>query len=106
MPTPDRSLETTVGPLTLKNPFLLASGPPTASGEQIRHAFRLGWAGAVTKTIVPDAMEISQTSTLRALRRSRAAPFPASERMHPSPAVSTVSPPWDSRNGARPAAAV
>jgi len=62
VPTPDRSLETTVGPLTLKNPFLLASGPPTASGEQIRHAFRLGWAGAVTKTIAPDAMEILDVS--------------------------------------------
>ena len=62
MPAPDRSLETTVGPLTLKNPFLLASGPPTASGEQIRRAFRLGWAGAVTKTIVPDTMEIRDVS--------------------------------------------
>ncbi|MCK9317098.1 NAD-dependent dihydropyrimidine dehydrogenase subunit PreA [Methanoculleus sp.] len=62
MSVPDLSLETTVGPLTLKNPFLLASGPPTASGEQIRRAFRLGWAGAVTKTIVPDAMEIQDVS--------------------------------------------
>lgn len=62
MPAPDPSLETTVGSLTLKNPFLLASGPPTASGEQIRRAFRLGWAGAVTKTIVPDAMEIRDVS--------------------------------------------
>jgi len=62
MPTPDRSLETTVGPLSLKNPFLLASGPPTSSGEQIRHAFRLGWAGAATKTIVPDTMEIRDVS--------------------------------------------
>ncbi|KLK87462.1 dihydroorotate dehydrogenase [Methanoculleus sediminis] len=62
MPATDPSLETTVGPLALGNPFLLASGPPTASGEQIRHAFRLGWAGAVTKTIVPDAMEIRDVS--------------------------------------------
>lgn len=62
MPAPDLSLKTTVGPLRLKNPFLLASGPPTASGKQIRHAFRLGWAGAVTKTIVPDTMEIADVS--------------------------------------------
>jgi dihydropyrimidine dehydrogenase (NAD+) subunit PreA len=62
MPEPDLSLETTVGPLTFKNPFLLASGPPTASGEQIRHAFRLGWGGAVTKTIVPETMEIRDVS--------------------------------------------
>jgi dihydropyrimidine dehydrogenase (NAD+) subunit PreA len=62
MPDPDVSLETTAGPLQLKNPFLLASGPPTASGEQIRHAFRLGWAGAVTKTITPETMKISDVS--------------------------------------------
>jgi len=60
MPSP--SLKTTVGPLTLENPFLLASGPPTASGDQIRRAFRLGWAGAVTKTIAPDTMEIRDVS--------------------------------------------
>jgi dihydropyrimidine dehydrogenase (NAD+) subunit PreA len=62
MPDPDISLKTTAGPLELKNPFLLASGPPTAAGEQIRHAFRLGWAGAVTKTITPDTMEINDVS--------------------------------------------
>jgi dihydropyrimidine dehydrogenase (NAD+) subunit PreA len=62
MSAPDISLKTTAGPLQLKNPFLLASGPPTATGEQIRHAFRLGWAGAVTKTITPDTMEISDVS--------------------------------------------
>ncbi|MFA4860961.1 NAD-dependent dihydropyrimidine dehydrogenase subunit PreA [Methanoregula sp.] len=62
MPASDLSLKTTLGPLTLNNPFLLASGPPTASGEQIRRAFRLGWAGAVTKTIVPDTMEILDVS--------------------------------------------
>ena len=62
MPAPYPSLEATVGPLTFENPFLLASGPPTASGEQIRRAFRLGWAGAVTKTITPGTMEIRDVS--------------------------------------------
>ncbi|HNX17530.1 MAG TPA: NAD-dependent dihydropyrimidine dehydrogenase subunit PreA [Methanoregula sp.] len=62
MTAPDHSLETTAGPLRFKNPFLLASGPPTASGEQIKNAFRLGWAGAVTKTISPDSMEIDDVS--------------------------------------------
>lgn len=62
MPVHDASLKTTLGTLTLNNPFLLASGPPTASGDLIRHAFRLGWAGAVTKTIVPDTMEIADVS--------------------------------------------
>jgi dihydropyrimidine dehydrogenase (NAD+) subunit PreA len=37
--------------LRLKNPFILASAPPTAKGEMIQRAFDAGWAGAVTKTI-------------------------------------------------------
>jgi len=62
MPTPRPTLETALGSLSLDNPFLLASGPPTASGDRIRRAFRLGWAGAVTKTISPDSMEIADVS--------------------------------------------
>jgi dihydropyrimidine dehydrogenase (NAD+) subunit PreA len=62
MPATDPILQAATGPLRYVNPFLLASGPPTASGEQIRRAFRLGWAGAVTKTIVPDGMEIRDVS--------------------------------------------
>ncbi|NLD57442.1 MAG: NAD-dependent dihydropyrimidine dehydrogenase subunit PreA [Methanomicrobiales archaeon] len=62
MPDPDPRLKTSLGPLDLINPFVLASGPPTASGDQIRRAFRSGWAGAVTKTIVPDTMEIADVS--------------------------------------------
>lgn len=34
-----------------QNPFLLASGPPTARSEMIERAFDLGWAGAVTKAL-------------------------------------------------------
>ncbi|MFP4470658.1 MAG: NAD-dependent dihydropyrimidine dehydrogenase subunit PreA [Bacteroidales bacterium] len=34
------------------NPFLLASGPPTASYDMIARAFDAGWAGAVTKTLI------------------------------------------------------
>lgn len=52
------SPETPLGPFMLKNPFLLSSGPPTASSEQIGRAFRAGWAGAVIKTIRPDGMVI------------------------------------------------
>jgi dihydropyrimidine dehydrogenase (NAD+) subunit PreA len=38
--------------ITLDNPFILASGPPSANGEMIRRAFRAGWAGAVVKTLI------------------------------------------------------
>ena len=33
------------------NPFWLASGPPSNTGEQVKRAFELGWGGAVWKTI-------------------------------------------------------
>lgn len=33
------------------NPFWLASGPPTNSGEQVMKAFEAGWGGAVWKTL-------------------------------------------------------
>ena len=55
-------LTSTLGTLTLKNPFILASAPPTASVEQILRGFRAGWGGAVVKTIHPDGMEIRDVS--------------------------------------------
>ena len=55
-------LTTTLGTLTLKNPFILASAPPTASAEMICRGFRAGWGGAVIKTIHPDGMEIRDVS--------------------------------------------
>jgi dihydropyrimidine dehydrogenase (NAD+) subunit PreA len=35
-----------------ENPFVLASGPPTANAEMISRAFEAGWAGAVVKTLI------------------------------------------------------
>jgi dihydropyrimidine dehydrogenase (NAD+) subunit PreA len=45
------SLETTFLGITYPNPFILASGPPTAKAEMIMEGFKAGWGGAVTKTI-------------------------------------------------------
>jgi len=45
------SLETTFLGITFPNPFILASGPPTAKADMIIEAFEAGWGGAVTKTI-------------------------------------------------------
>ncbi len=41
-----------------KNPFILSSAPPTITGEMMGRAFKAGWAGAVTKTLVIDADSI------------------------------------------------
>ena len=48
--TPDLSIRF-AGKIHSPNPFWLASGPPTNSGEQIQRAFDAGWGGAVWKTI-------------------------------------------------------
>ncbi len=37
---------------TLDNPFILASGPPTADAKMLLRAFEAGWAGAVIKTLI------------------------------------------------------
>ena len=58
----DSRLRLKCGNLQLENPFLLASGPPTAEGDFIRKAFGLGWGGAVTKTINPDNLEVADVS--------------------------------------------
>ena len=37
--------------VTSPNPYWLASGPPTNSGEQVMRAFEAGWGGAVWKML-------------------------------------------------------
>jgi dihydropyrimidine dehydrogenase (NAD+) subunit PreA len=43
--------------LRFENPFLLASAPPTANKEMIARAFKAGWAGAVTKTLIREPVK-------------------------------------------------
>jgi dihydropyrimidine dehydrogenase (NAD+) subunit PreA len=40
------------------NPFVLASAPPATTGGMMGRAFKAGWAGAVTKTLLMDASTI------------------------------------------------
>ena len=50
--------------LALEYPFILASAPPTSSVAMmmIERAFAAGWAGAVTKTLKPDSLEVQDAS--------------------------------------------
>ncbi|MCX6357199.1 MAG: NAD-dependent dihydropyrimidine dehydrogenase subunit PreA [Candidatus Aureabacteria bacterium] len=41
-----------------KNPFILASAPPTTTGEMMMRAFDAGWGGAIIKTLVPEGEEV------------------------------------------------
>ena len=45
-----KRLQTSFCGIELENPCLLSSAPPTQRKEGIAAAFRMGWAGAVTKT--------------------------------------------------------
>lgn len=51
------------------NPFWLASGPPTNSGDQIQRAFEAGWGGAVWKTLGTPIRNVS--SRYAALHRGK-----------------------------------
>ena len=46
----------------MKNPFMLSSAPPVNTIEMIAHAFELGWAGAVTKTIPHEKVPVKNAT--------------------------------------------
>ena len=70
--TSENSLAVEFCGLRLKNPFLLASAPPTTTGEMIARAFDQGWAGAVTKSLKLDSLAIEDvTPRLAVLRDNR-----------------------------------
>lgn len=48
--------------IEINNPFILASGPPTRTGEMIAEAFKAGWGGAVTKTICLNYEQMTDVS--------------------------------------------
>ena len=56
--------------IKMPNPFILASAPPTSTGEMIRRAFQAGWGGAVIKTMRPDTMIIEDATPRFATLRS------------------------------------
>lgn len=58
--------------ITLENPCLLSAAPPTRKKEGIAAAFRLGWAGAVTKTCTAHNLIAGDTPRRFAVLRGRA----------------------------------
>lgn len=49
--TPSDRLRSRFTGIDFPNPFLLASAPPSRTGDMVRRALDAGWGGAVTKTI-------------------------------------------------------
>jgi dihydropyrimidine dehydrogenase (NAD+) subunit PreA len=56
---PMSSLATDFAGIKSPNPFWLASAPPTNSAYQVKNAFRLGWGGAVWKTLGTPIVNVS-----------------------------------------------
>jgi len=52
------SLEVDFCGVRFPNPFMLASAPPTTTGEMIMRAFDAGWGGAIIKTAGPHGEKI------------------------------------------------
>jgi dihydropyrimidine dehydrogenase (NAD+) subunit PreA len=66
------SIEVEFASLRFKNPFILASAPPTGTRDMIERAFELGWAGAVTKTLAYDPRHTSNVQPrIRAIRQRK-----------------------------------
>jgi dihydropyrimidine dehydrogenase (NAD+) subunit PreA len=61
-------LETDFIGLHFKNPFLLSSAPPSRTPRLVLRAARLGWAGAVLKTVT-ESPTVDPRTRLGALRR-------------------------------------
>jgi dihydropyrimidine dehydrogenase (NAD+) subunit PreA len=61
-------LATEFAGIALQNPFLLSSAPPTMDAARIIRAAKLGWGGAVTKTMNKDGT-VDPRTRLGALRR-------------------------------------
>ena len=57
--------------IQLENPCLLSSASPTQSKEGIAKAFKLGWAGAVTKTCVPEELSSPDAPNRFAVLRNK-----------------------------------
>jgi dihydropyrimidine dehydrogenase (NAD+) subunit PreA len=53
------NLEVNLSGIRSPNPFWLASGPPTNTGDQVKRAFDAGWGGAVWKTVGQPIVNVS-----------------------------------------------
>ncbi len=56
------SLEVEFCGIRFPNPFIVASSPPTTTGEMIARAFAAGWGGAVIKTVAPEGEVIENVA--------------------------------------------
>jgi dihydropyrimidine dehydrogenase (NAD+) subunit PreA len=69
------NLTTSFSGIPFDHPFVLASGPPTATYDMIARAFDSGWAGAVTKTLIAEPVNNLQNRFSSIKKRSQIIAF-------------------------------
>ncbi len=70
-----------LGPLLLRNPFIVGSGPTTKSVEQIRRADEAGWGGASLKLTIDPEPYLSLPPRYRWLAAQKMHVFTAEKRL-------------------------
>jgi dihydroorotate dehydrogenase/NAD-dependent dihydropyrimidine dehydrogenase PreA subunit len=74
-------LSVKLGPLTLRNPFIVGSGPTVRSVDQIRRAEAAGWAAACLKLTIDPFPYINLPPRYRWLRKQKLHIFTAEKRL-------------------------
>lgn len=83
-------LSVQLGPVTLRNPFLVGSGPTVKTLDQIRRAQDSGWAGASVKLAIEPRPYISLPPRYRWLKKERLHIFTAEPRLTPTESLELV----------------
>ncbi len=83
-------LRVRMGPLTLRNPFLVGSGPTAKNVDQIRMAADNGWAGASLKLAIDPVPYLSFPPRYRWLKKEKIHIFTAEKRLTPYEALTAV----------------
>jgi dihydroorotate dehydrogenase/Pyruvate/2-oxoacid:ferredoxin oxidoreductase delta subunit len=79
----DPDIAVQLGPLTLRNPFIVGSGPTTKTAEQIQAARDGGWAAASLKLTIDPEPYLCLPPRYRWLGKSRMHIFTAEKRLTP-----------------------
>lgn len=78
---PDISIPVTIGGVTFKNPFYVASGPTTKSVEQLVEIERTGWAAASIKLSIDPAPYINRKPRYGIFKDRNALAFTTEKRL-------------------------
>ncbi len=79
-----------LGNITLKNPFIVGSGPTVKTVDHIRQAEDSGWAGVSVKLAIDPVPYLSLPPRYRWLKKEKLHIFTAEKRLTPGAALSVI----------------